>query len=1291
MQKEAYLAILLAVLFVLPVGMVKYPIGEMAVEELTEPAAQIVVDEGIQTIELQPDAGDGKDTFIHNTMLEDPDNNYGTSPELYVGSVNDREIRSLLQFDVPMTRMNLHSATLSMYSTQTFGTGEQNISVHPITNTWGEGFFDGSPDASNWTHRIGAYDTTLTTYDFEGNDGGFTPTLDWEWGTYSWTGGEPQCVPPPSAHSGTNMWGTVLNTNYNNLSANNTLTFTIDLTDPSILNGTLSWWDWYDVFEGWDHGEVYINGVMVLDREPSGTYNPPTGWTAQNVDLAPFVGGIATVVFAMWSTAVVSRAGWYIDDVEVSVTRPGPASPWITAGGDYNATVYSYNNVTQAMTWYSWNVTQIVQSWLGARPNLGFIMVPKNYMVGTNYLEFASSDSISAEFRPKLIITYHSEIDPPIPDQSFMEDDTTRTINLAYRGRGSVVHLSGPDNGWSIRPFAGGSSNEYHYQALYTYDQIGAEGVIQRISFYRSLMAVGTFNNVVISLGHTNLNEVTTTFADNYFGYLIEVFKAPNLVMNSSNDNPWFDFDLNGNFTYDSSHNLILDIQWSGDDGNTVNTAITSHGPDLRWVYATTLAAATGTTGIYTSRVTFVTDAVDCAVNDTGTVSNFWPFAPEDVPQMRCQMLYNYTEINGTGIIDKIRFQAFQPSPDWAVVENLSIRMAHSDNDTLDGNFNMHNSDPWREVFNRTSYNFSTNGNPEWIELDIVDTFDYNGNDNLLIEIRWIGGYGSDGSGVNLCRDNAAYNARCSEADYSAETGSPSSNHYNLQTIFLGSEHLTWSVTGSDNSLFSINVAGNNELRITPEQDAFGSGMATITLRNAEGEQMTQTINIDISPVNDAPEFTGMPPQINCVEDVDYIFNVSSHVSDVDDDIATMNYTTDSPYAFTNGSAEIVFNYPEGITREFVNITVRDPSGDSDTFMIEAVIEPVNDEPWFVGYLNTLTCHATVSTNLVLNPDDEETPGNCTIFTNSDYATVSGNTITFLYPKGLGSELVTIYLNDVSIYGTTNNVSYLLTVTIIDHPEVIANSPTGTDVPVTTTISVTFDTPMNASQTEQSFSLKAGSANVTGTFSWEGNTTIMTFTPFSHLTDQEYDVSVSTGAMDDSGLHMLQSYTWNFTAVYGNFDGDGDGMPDQYEIDNGLNPDSDDAALDLDNDGIPNLWEYENGLDPTVNDADGDADGDGASNLDEFKGGTDPNDPTDKPFTFPLLLILLILIIVIAAVLVAVMMLRRKSKKVDADDGYDQGPYEEPVEEAPGEFEQPVQKDPIVYEETPPPPPPESV
>jgi hypothetical protein len=106
------------------------------------------------------------------------------------------------------------------------------------------------------------------------------------------------------------------------------------------------------------------------------------------------------------------------------------------------------------------------------------------------------------------------------------------------------------------------------------------------------------------------------------------------------------------------------------------------------------------------------------------------------------------------------------------------------------------------------------------------------------------------------------------------------------------------------------------------------------------------------------------------------------------------------------------------------------------------------------------------------------------------------------------------------------------------------------------------------------------------------------------------------------------------TSHFTNPDSDGDGMPDGWEVQHGLDPSVDDAGADpdgdelsnldeyqadtdpqnsdTDGDGMPDGWEVQHGLDPLVDDAGVDSDGDGLSNLDEYQNGTDPlDDDTD--------------------------------------------------------------------------------
>ena len=115
---------------------------------------------------------------------------------------------------------------------------------------------------------------------------------------------------------------------------------------------------------------------------------------------------------------------------------------------------------------------------------------------------------------------------------------------------------------------------------------------------------------------------------------------------------------------------------------------------------------------------------------------------------------------------------------------------------------------------------------------------------------------------------------------------------------------------------------------------------------------------------------------------------------------------------------------------------------------------------------------------------------------------------------------------------------------------------------------------------------------------------------------------------DGDGINNLDEYE-NGTNPNGS-DSDNDSMPDDWELDHGLNSLVDDTALDPDNDGLTNLQEYQNGTDPQDADTDNDGmpdgwevahglyplildagldpDNDGLTNLQEYQNGTDPHD-----------------------------------------------------------------------------------
>jgi len=97
-------------------------------------------------------------------------------------------------------------------------------------------------------------------------------------------------------------------------------------------------------------------------------------------------------------------------------------------------------------------------------------------------------------------------------------------------------------------------------------------------------------------------------------------------------------------------------------------------------------------------------------------------------------------------------------------------------------------------------------------------------------------------------------------------------------------------------------------------------------------------------------------------------------------------------------------------------------------------------------------------------------------------------------------------------------------------------------------------------------------------------------------------------------------------------DSDGDGIPNIWERDNGLNPDDPkDALLDFDGDGVSNLDEYKAGTNPQMKESNGDGNGttsDGDANGTDPTGGGDT--PSNESSSSTTLLTIIIAVLVVA-------------------------------------------------------------
>jgi len=119
--------------------------------------------------------------------------------------------------------------------------------------------------------------------------------------------------------------------------------------------------------------------------------------------------------------------------------------------------------------------------------------------------------------------------------------------------------------------------NSYRVQDLVRNYQIGAPGTITGVAYQASNDAVNAqFNAFEMKLCHTSLDELTDSFTTNYDGNSPEPVSSADPVVFDAAADGWFDMPDFQPFHYDGVDNLLVEVQWMGDNGTDLYTWITN-------------------------------------------------------------------------------------------------------------------------------------------------------------------------------------------------------------------------------------------------------------------------------------------------------------------------------------------------------------------------------------------------------------------------------------------------------------------------------------------------------------------------------------------------------------------------------------------------------------------------------------------------------------------------------------------------------------------------------------------
>ncbi len=307
-------------------------------------------------------------------------------------------------------------------------------------------------------------------------------------------------------------------------------------------------------------------------------------------------------------------------------------------------------------------------------------------------------------------------------------------------GTGSFIKtvvLDGVDTNYG-NLFSTIASNRY--QMLYRAQELNGAGYITSISFQYDLAVAASINcpNETIKMGHTNLADLTTTFANNVEigqGSLVTVLNNASINIPAGAAGAYFSFTLAQPFHYNGVDNLVVEVsRTSGCSGDMVVDAKFASTPYNALNYnGTDAAGATGTLYTYLANARFNFAGGDDVPFAVGGSNNQVPFTSNATIQ-RVQNLYLSSDINGSGPITGVGIEI--DALTTAQTYTVTVKLGHATVNTLAANYDANYSGSPTTVANAVTFTVPA-GVPagSYVWIPVTGSFNYNGTDNLLLEL----------------------------------------------------------------------------------------------------------------------------------------------------------------------------------------------------------------------------------------------------------------------------------------------------------------------------------------------------------------------------------------------------------------------------------------------------------------------------------------------------------------------------------------------------------------------------